>query len=124
MRRPHVRRNLPDNAIKMGTEKHIIRHQLDHGTAKKAADRAFSGYAERFADYNPTAEWVTDDRSEISFSAKGITMRGALELHPGEIHLELEVPFIFRPFKKKAMAVIDEQIQMWIGKAMAGEIDD
>ena len=67
---------------------------------------------------------MTDQRAEISFSAKGLTLEGAIELRPTEIELELDVPFLFRPFKNKALGVIEEQIQEWIGKAEAGELDE
>ena len=67
---------------------------------------------------------MTDQRAEISFSAKGLTLEGAIELRPTEIELELDVPFLFRQFKNKALGVIEEQIQEWIGKAEAGELDE
>lgn len=105
-------------------DKTIIKHDLDPALAKKATQKAFESYQERFAEYNPTANWVTDQRAEIGFSVKGMTLDGAVEIHPGEIHLELDVPFIFKPFKKKAMSVIEEQIQLWVAKAKAGELDE
>lgn len=104
-------------------EKQIIKHDLDVATAKKATEKAFAGYKERFAEYNPTADWVTDTRAEIGFSAKGMKLDGAVELHPGEIHLELDVPFLLKPFRKKALSVIEEQINMWVQKAKDGELD-
>lgn len=104
-------------------EKQIIKHDLDVPTAKKATEKAFAGYKERFAEYNPTADWVTDTRAEIGFSAKGMKLDGAVELHPGEIHLELDVPFLLKPFRKKALSVIEDQINMWVEKAKNGELD-
>jgi hypothetical protein len=104
--------------------KHIIPHRLDPAMAKKATEKAFSVYQERFTEFSPKADWVTDQRAEISFSAKGLTLEGAIELRPTEIELELDVPFLFRPFKNKALGVIEEQIQEWIGKAEAGELDE
>ena len=104
-------------------DKHIIRHDLDVETAKKATQKAFAGYKQRFADYNPTADWVSENRAEIGFSAKGIKLDGAVELHPKEIHLELDVPFLFKPFRKKAMSIIEEEINDWVARAKAGELD-
>ena len=102
---------------------HVIRHDLDDAMAKKATEKAFAEYQERFAEYQPTANWVNDQRAEIHFSAKGVGLDGAIELHPGEIHLELDVPLLFRPFKKKALGVIESQISGWITRAKAGELD-
>ena len=103
--------------------KHIIKHDLSPEQARKATDKAFETYRQKFADYNPTATWVNDKRAEISFSAKRITLDGAIELQPGQIELELDVPLLFRPFKGKAIAVIEESIQEWIAKAKKGELE-
>lgn len=108
----------------MGTEKLIIPHGLNPDMARRATDRALAAYGERFTKYSPTADWVSDQRCEISFNVKGKSLDGAMELHPGQVHLELDVPLLFRPFKKKALGVIQEQIETWIGKAESGELDE
>lgn len=103
--------------------KHIIKHDLAPDMARKVADRAFATYAEKFSDFNPTAEWVTPTKSQIGFNAKGIKLNGALELEPGQVELELDVPFLLRPFKDRAITIIDEEIREWIGRAKNGELD-
>lgn len=103
---------------------HVIPHPLDDAMAKKATEKAFESYRERFEAYNPTANWTSDKRSEISFSVKGVTLDGVIELKPKEIHLALEVPFFARPFKKKALSIIEDQIKLWVDKAEKGELDD
>lgn len=108
----------------MGTEKLVIPHSLEPAMARRATERALAAYGERFSKYSPTADWVSDGRCEISFSVKGKSLDGAMELHPGQVQLELDVPLLFRPFKKKALAVIREQIETWVRKAESGELDD
>lgn len=103
--------------------KHAIPHDLGFETAKLATTKAFAGYMERFADFNPSATWVTDTRAEVSFNAKGVTLTGAVEVLPNSIEIELEVPFIFRIFQGRAMSVIEGQIQQWVDKAKAGELE-
>ena len=39
--------------------------------------------------------------------------------HPGP---ELDVPFLLRPFKKKAIDVIEQEIKKWVKKAENGEV--
>ncbi len=103
--------------------KHIVKHDLDLATAKKVAQKAFETYAERFAEYSPTANWTSDTRCEVSFKVKGVALSGTLELADGEIQMDLDVPFIFRPFKKKALDVIEREVRVWIDKAKAGELE-
>jgi hypothetical protein len=102
--------------------KHAVHHDLNPELAKKAAEKAWESYSERFAKYQPRAHWTSDSHADISFSAKGIALKGALDLAPGQIVLDLDVPFVLRVFRKQAVDVIDREIQKWVGKARAGEI--
>ena len=101
--------------------KHSVPHDLGQEKAKVVAEKAFDSYKERFAKYNPTCKWVDDRKADISFTAKGITLNGAIEVNPTNIEMELDVPFLLKPFKGKALGVIEEEIKKWIGKAKAGE---
>lgn len=104
--------------------KHIIQHNLSPELARKVTDKAFETYAAKFKDYSPTANWVSPTKSNIGFNAKGISLKGAIELKPSAVELELDVPFLLRPFKDRAVKVIDTEIREWIAKANAGELDE
>lgn len=103
--------------------KHSIKHDLSPDLARKATKAAFNEYIKRFPEYKPTANWVSDARAEISFDAKVRMLNGSIELKPSEIQLELDVPFVLRAFSGRAIKVIEEEIQEWIGKAKRGELD-
>jgi hypothetical protein len=102
--------------------KHEIPHTLDIPTAKKVTDRAFAEYSARYPQYHPTFQWAGDRKADISFNAKGIKLKGSMEVAEGKILMDLDVPFLLRPFQKMAMDVIEREVQVWIGKAKAGEI--
>jgi hypothetical protein len=102
--------------------KHAVHHNLGQEKAKQVAQAAFAAYQDRYAKYAPQANWVSDRRAEISFSVKGMKLSGAMQVSPTEIEMELDVPFVLRPFKGKALGVIEEEIKKWISKAQAGEI--
>jgi len=110
--------SLPDEMLM----KHIIDHDLGAETARKVADRAFAEYKARFPDYKPTADWVNERRADISFSAKGIHLKGNMEISEKTIELDLDVPFLLRPFKSKAIEVIDREVRVWINKAHQGQL--
>lgn len=84
--------------------------------------KAWETYSQRLAKYNPRANWTSDSHADISFEAKGIKLKGALDLQPHKIIMDLDVPFILRVFQKKAIGVIDAEIQKWVGRAKAGEL--
>ena len=102
--------------------KHVIKHDLNPELARKATQSAFDAYAKRFADYNPKADWVSDDHAKVSFSAKGLTLKGDFVLRPGEIEMNLDVPFLLRPFQGRAVKVVEEEIEEWVQKAKRGEV--
>ena len=102
--------------------KHVVKHNLDQPTAKKAAMAAWAAYSERFAKYSPSADWTTETHANVAFHVKGVTLKGTLDLEPKGIGLELNVPFLFRPFQKKAIDVIEREIRSWVEKAEAGEL--
>lgn len=102
--------------------KHFVEHDLDQPTAKRAAEKAWESYSQRFAKYEPRIQWKDDTHADVSFKAKGIHLSGTLDLEPRRIGLELEVPLLLRMFKKQAVEVIDQEIRKWVAKAKAGEI--
>lgn len=102
--------------------KHSVRHDLGIDQAKKVTRAALDSYSEKFAKYNPTVSWQSETRAKIGFTAKGVSLDGAIEVNSSSIDLELEVPFLLRPFRGKALSVIEGEIQEWIGKAKDGQI--
>ena len=104
--------------------RHIIKHPLPHDLARKAAVKAAESYTERFAAYSPRVEWTGENHANVSFRAKGVTLTGDIGLRPGEFIVEMQVPFLFRIFEKKAMGVIEEEFRRWLDKADRGELDE
>jgi hypothetical protein len=102
--------------------KHAVPHDLGQELAKKVAVAAFASYAQKFAKYSPTANWTSDRQANISFSVKGMTLTGSLEVSATAIEMDLNVPFLLKPFKGTAISVIEGEIKAWIQKAKAGEI--
>ena len=102
--------------------KHAVPHDLGPERAKLVAESAIASYQKRFEKYNAKARWVAPTRAEISFNVKGMSIGGTLEVKAHAIEMDLEVPFLLRPFKSTAVGVIEEEIKSWIAKAKAGEI--
>jgi len=102
--------------------KHTVSHSLGRELARKVADAAFKSYKERFADFKPEVRWAGEDRAEISFTVKGVSLSGGVEVKDNAFELELDVPFMLKPFQGKALSVIEGEIKKWIGKAETGEV--
>jgi len=102
--------------------KHEIEHGLEPELAHKAIDKAMEAYSARFADYNPRFHWKSDTEGELGFKAKGVSVDGTIDIEGPKILVDLDVPFILRVFKGKAIEVIDREVRKWIEKARAGEL--
>ena len=62
------------------------------------------------------------DRMLAQLKAQGVQVDGKIDLEPGQIVMDLDVPFLLKPFKKQAIEIVEGQIQKWIQKAKSGEI--
>lgn len=102
--------------------KHAVPHDLSPELARKATEKALESYQERFPDYAPKAVWTTPTHVDVTFSAKGVKLKGTIDLEPRQILMDLEVPFLLRPFKSQALDLIESQIRKWSEKAKRGEL--
>jgi len=102
--------------------KHSVSHSLSRETARKVARAAFDAYKQRFAEFSPQTVWSGEDNAEISFSVKGFTLKGAIEVTDQSIQLDMDVPFLLRPFQSKAIGVIEREINDWIARAKTEQL--
>lgn len=101
---------------------HAIPHDLDLELAKKAARKAVEAYGEQFKDYAFSADWKGDSKVDIGFTVTGRRLEGSLSVLADKMLLELQVPFIFRVFSGRAIAIIEREANVWIEKARKGEL--
>ncbi|KYF55274.1 polyhydroxyalkanoic acid system family protein [Sorangium sp. So ce854] len=97
--------------------KHTIEHDLTDSEAKVATERAIAQYRQRYAEYDPFLVWRDEKRAELGFSVKGVKLKGSMELRPGAVDVDLDVPLLLRPFKGVAIAAIDKEVRHFIGEA-------
>lgn len=94
--------------------KHTILHDLDVPTAHRLVDRAFASYEVRYAAYEPVLRWRTDGRADLTLRVKGVPLSGTIVLEDHKLNVAVDVPFVFRPFQKRALEVIDREVRRWL----------
>jgi hypothetical protein len=103
-----------------------MRHEVTHGLglelAKKVVRAATESYAVRFAKYSPKTSWVSETKANVSFSVPGGDLSGSLEVKSDVVIFELDIPFLLRPFKGRAIDIVEGEIKIWIEKAKKGEL--
>jgi len=102
---------------------HIVVHDVGRELAKKATVAAMDHYAKKYAQYAPKMMWIRDYTADVGVHIKGISLDGKIEVREREIWMSLDIPFIFRPFRARALAIIDREIASWVARAKAGELD-
>lgn len=96
---------------------HVIPHDLDPATLRQVADQAIAWYQDRYAKYQPQVEWVSETAAALSFSAKGFTVTGTVDLREHDVFVSLKVPLFLRMFRAQAIQKIDAEMQRWLAQA-------
>ena len=103
--------------------KHTIEHGLAFDVACSAARHASESCAERFEGYNFSATWVDAGHVEFGFTVAGKRLSGSMKIDAEVMVLEIPLPFVLKPFRRKAIDVIDAEVREWIARAKRGEMD-
>lgn len=101
---------------------HKVKHELGRALAKRATEAALKQYASEYAEFEPRVTWHDDYAARVAFTVKGLSLSGAVGVDEHHISLDLQVPLMLRPFRSRAMAVIEREIGEWVGKAKRGEL--
>ncbi|MBM4341927.1 MAG: polyhydroxyalkanoic acid system family protein [Deltaproteobacteria bacterium] len=102
--------------------RHAIAHDLPPDLAQRTARAACAHYCERFGRYDPRIIWRDDHHADLQFAAKGLTIKGKVAVTAGSLVVDVDIPFLLRPFQGRAVEIVERELQKWIAKAKAGEI--
>jgi hypothetical protein len=102
---------------------HSVPHDVGRDLAKKATIAAMDSYAKKYGEYGPRTTWTGDYTANVAVHIKGVSLDGKIDVRDREIGLSLDIPFIFRPFRARALAIIDREINEWMARAKAGEFN-
>lgn len=100
--------------------KHEISHDLGQVKAREVTDKALEAYRARFSEYDPKLQWKNEKLAEIGCAIKGMKIGGTVEISERKIVLDIDVPFLLRPFKGMAIEVIEGEIRKWIEREKSG----
>jgi hypothetical protein len=101
--------------------KHEIAHDLGHAKAREITEKALAAYKAKFNEYNPKLDWKSEKLAEIGCTIKGMKIGGTVEVNDQSITLDIDVPFLLRPFKGMAIEVIESEIRKWIQQSKTTE---
>lgn len=101
----------------------VVNHGLDDPQrVRTVIEKAYESYQKRLADYNPRLKWLSDNEARVSFSVMSKSLGANFKIAGSDVVIAGDIPFIFRPFRKKIEKVLREEVEQWAAKAKKGEI--
>lgn len=94
--------------------RHLFSHSLDEAGARALIIEAFAHYAERYPTAKLGLHWQSERHAELHGVAKGLKLRARIELMPGTCQLDVDVPFVLRPFQDLAQRAIEREVRRWL----------
>ncbi len=102
--------------------KQTIETGVDPATAKKVLEKAMEQYLERFKEYSPRFGWTGERDASFGFKAKGMSLGGTVKILETKMEVDMDVPFLLKPFQGRAMGILEEQVHKWVELAKKGEL--
>lgn len=94
--------------------KHTVSHPLSTADAKRAIEAAFGEYSTRFSGFAPQLQWLAAEHAQVGFQALGRRIVAQVRLRDQALDIEMDVPFMARPFLGRATAAIDREVARWV----------
>lgn len=102
--------------------KQTVPHDLQMDLARQAANAALTDFQRRFPHAHITPQWLSPDEAIVAFSLRGFRLNPRIRLRAGAIDVEMDIPFLARPFESRARARIERELAVWLDKARRGDL--
>ncbi len=103
---------------------YVVTHEMsDLDRVKVVIEKAYDAYKMKLADYNPSLRWENDRRAKVEFTVMRKTIDANFAITDTEVRIEGSIPFLFRPFQGKIERVVGREVEKWLAKEKAGELE-
>ena len=97
--------------------KHSVDHPLETEKAKEVLDRALDTYREHYVENSVATSWVDERTATVDFQVTGKKIAGSITVCESCYDIDLKLPWMLRPFKKRIAQSLDSELQRWIERA-------
>ena len=97
--------------------RHTVRHTLAPDKAKDVLEHALGAYREHYAEYQVETGWADEETAEIGFRMTGKQVRGKIKVCPDCYDIDLELPWMYRPFTQRIAGAVEQELQRWLARA-------
>jgi hypothetical protein len=99
---------------------HTIPHDLSPEAVRQTLQAALGEYQARYPAYHPELRFLSEERAELSFQARGRRLHGTVDLLPGRLVIDFKVPLLFRVFEGRVRQIVDREVTRWLAGAARG----
>ncbi len=97
--------------------KHSVQHTLERSRARELLDEALDAYRENYREYEVHTAWVDEETAEVGFRVTGTRIGGQIRVCENRYAIDVKVPWLFRPFRRKITATVDREFERWLQRA-------
>ncbi len=97
--------------------KHSVQHPLEQAKARELLDRALDTYRAHYAEHSVETCWVDEHTAELDFEVTGKKVAGSITVCEDCYDIELKLPWMLRPFKRRIAQSFETELQRWIARA-------
>ena len=97
--------------------KHSVQHPLEPAKARELLDRALDTYRAHYAEHSVETCWVDDDTATVDFEVTGKKVGASSKVCSDSYDIDLKLPWMLRPFKRRIAQSFETELQRWIAHA-------
>jgi hypothetical protein len=103
--------------------KRAVKHGVaDVARVKAAIDGAYKANAGRLSALSPKIVWNGARAVSLSITVLAKPIVANFTITDDDVLVESKVPFLFSHLEGKIMNTLAEHLELWLGKARAGEV--
>ena len=97
--------------------KHSVEHPLEPARARDLLDRALATYREHYAENSVETSWIDERTAAVDFEVTGRRVAGCITVCDDCYDIDLRLPWMLRPFKRRIAESFETELQRWIARA-------
>jgi hypothetical protein len=97
--------------------RHSVHHELEPARAKAMLDRALDTYRAHYAEHGVETAWIDERTAEIGFELTGSKVDGRITVCEDCFDIDLDLPWILRPFSRRIAHSFEQELQRWMAQA-------
>lgn len=94
-----------------------VPHSLAPGEARELIERALETYRRHYPEHSIESEWGDVETARVGFHVTGRRIDGTIRICADCYEVDVDLPWILRPFGGRIAGAIEEELRRWVAHA-------